>query len=83
MSQLMSEGVDLMLFGMGFVFVFLALLVVSTGLMSALVRKYEPAPVAQPARKAKKAAAGADPASDPVLLAVIQEAINQHRARRK
>lgn len=82
MSQLMSDGVDLMLFGMGFVFVFLALLVLSTTIMSALISKYEPAPTVKPARKARSSV-GTDPASDPVLLAVIQDAITQHRARRK
>lgn len=40
-SNLMSEGITLMLFGMGFVFVFLTSLVVVTSLMSWLVTKIE------------------------------------------
>lgn len=40
-SNLMSEGINLMLFGMGFVFVFLTLLVIVTSLMSKIIIKYE------------------------------------------
>ncbi|MBL1321804.1 MAG: OadG family protein [Methylophaga sp.] len=39
--SLLSEGMNLMLFGMGFVFVFLTLLVFATKLMSKLITKYE------------------------------------------
>ncbi|MFW5426548.1 MAG: OadG family protein [Methylophagaceae bacterium] len=39
--SLLSEGINLMLFGMGFVFVFLTLLVFATKLMSMLITKYE------------------------------------------
>ncbi len=40
-SSLMEEGISLMLFGMGFVFVFLTLLVIVTTLMSWVVTKIE------------------------------------------
>ncbi len=40
-SSLLNEGVTLMLFGMGFVFLFLTLLVFVTALMSKLMIKYE------------------------------------------
>lgn len=40
-TSLMSEGITLMLFGMGFVFVFLTLLVFATKLMSFLIVRYE------------------------------------------
>lgn len=40
-SNLLNEGLTLMLFGMGFVFVFLTLLVFVTSLMSKLIIKYE------------------------------------------
>lgn len=39
--NLLNEGLTLMLFGMGFVFVFLTLLVFATSLMSKLIIKYE------------------------------------------
>jgi len=40
-SNLLSEAINLTLFGMGFVFVFLALMVVLTSLMSAFVLKLQ------------------------------------------
>jgi oxaloacetate decarboxylase gamma subunit len=45
-NNLLSEAINLTLFGMGFVFVFLALMVVLTRFMSAAVLKIQPfAPV--------------------------------------
>lgn len=40
-SSLMEEGINLMLFGMGFVFVFLTLLVIVTSIMSRIITKIE------------------------------------------
>lgn len=40
-STLMSEGLTLMLTGMGFVFVFLTVLVLVTTLMSWIITRYE------------------------------------------
>ena len=42
-SNLLSETINLTLFGMGFVFVFLAVMVVVTNLMSLIVLKVQPA----------------------------------------
>lgn len=39
---LVSQGVNLLLYGMGVVFVFLSLLVLATGVMSALVQRFAP-----------------------------------------
>ena len=41
-NNLLAEAINLTLFGMGFVFVFLALMVVVTTLMSLLVIKLQP-----------------------------------------
>ena len=41
-NNLLSEAINLTLFGMGFVFVFLALMVVLTRFMSAAVLKIQP-----------------------------------------
>ena len=41
-SNLINEATNLTLFGMGFVFVFLALMVVVTTMMSVLVKKFQP-----------------------------------------
>lgn len=77
-SNLINEGLTLMTYGMGFVFVFLTLLVFATTFMSKLVVKFIPEP--QPAAPKPKAAAAA-PAGDQQLVAVISAAIKQHRAK--
>ena len=79
-SDLLIEGVELMLLGMGSVFTFLIILVFVTGIMSRLIDRFVPvpAPVAKPVRKAP-----ATDAVDPELLSVIGAAVKQHRARRR
>ncbi len=84
MDNLLSEGLELMIFGMGFVFVFLTLLVFVTGLMSKLVTKYGPAPVTKPAKKrtpaSASASAGAPAANNDELVAVISAAVHKYRS---
>ena len=75
-TDLIGQGLELMLFGMGTVVVFLMLLVLATSTMSALVRRIAPTP-AQPAEPEGKPPA----AGDPRLLAVITAAIRKHRTR--
>ena len=79
-SELMMEGVELMIFGMGSVFIFLILLVIITTLMSRVLGRYFPdalpAPKAAPRRKAS-------PAVDSELIAAIGAAVSQHRSRRR
>ena len=41
-SNLINEAINLTLFGMGFVFVFLALMVAVTTMMSLLVKRFQP-----------------------------------------
>lgn len=77
-SQLLSEGVELMLYGMGSVFVFLTLLILSIHLMARLLwRIAPPAAAVTPATPAVQAQG-----PEPDVLAAIQAAISQHRARR-
>jgi oxaloacetate decarboxylase gamma subunit len=69
-----------MLFGMGTVVVFLALLVVATTAMSRAVTRFFPEPeVAEPAPRAAAPAA----ADDQQLVAVISAALAIHRKRRR
>ncbi|MHA6494613.1 OadG family protein [Pseudomonas borbori] len=78
-SELLLEGVELMLFGMGFVFTFLLLLVLVIRVMSRVIDSFAsktPIPVAQ---TPKPAAAVGEPSAE--VLAAIQSAIHQHRAR--
>ena len=77
-SQLLLEGVEIMLFGMGSVFIFLVLLIFCIRLMSSLTARFVSEPVSVPtqARPAPAVEADAD------TLAAIQAAIHLHRARR-
>lgn len=78
-QTLMQQGTELMLYGMGTVFIFLTLLVLLTTIMSSLIQRFvksEPEAVPKPAPVAANAAQ-----NDSQLLAVISEAIKQHRAR--
>lgn len=77
----MQQGFDLMLFGMGTVVIFLAILVVSTQLMSWVIQRYftESEVAEAPARVAE---ADQGPL-DPRLLAVIKAAVDQHRIKRR
>ena len=76
-EDIISQGLELMLFGMGTVVVFLTLLVIATSVMSALVGRYAPTP------ELGIADVTAVPASaDATLLAVISAAIHKHRSRR-
>lgn len=79
-SELLLEGVELMLFGIGTVFLFLMLLVLMIRVMSWVIGQFAaktPVPVSVPL--AVKTAFD-EPNAD--VLAAIQSAIHQHRARR-
>ena len=78
-THLISEGLTLMAYGMGFVFCFLTLLVGATTLMSRTITRYFPqAPPAAACPMRTPAA----PAREGELVAVITAAIRQHRSRR-
>lgn len=78
-SSIIEQGVSLMLYGMGVVFVFLVILIFATSAMSAFLQKFFPH-VEEPTvvRKPRPAAAGAHGVSDRTLK-IIQAAISQHR----
>jgi len=77
-SELLLEGVEIMLFGIGSVYIFLILLIICIRLMSSIISRYDTAPAPRPitASPVSEVAADAD------ILAAIQAAIHQHRARR-
>jgi len=82
MENLLSEGFTLMIFGMGFVFVFLTLLVFATGGMSKFVSKYAPEPAPQPAKpRAAAAPAKAAGGSNDELVAVLSAAVHKYRSK--
>ena len=74
-DQLISQGLNLMALGMGVVFIFLALLVVTTQCMSAVVSRYFP-PVAA---ESLVDTAESSELPDSTTIAVIQQAIRMHR----
>ena len=69
---MIEQGLELVLFGMGTVFVFLTMLVFVTGLMSTVVLKSS-APIPQ----SSKAVAGTG--SDPALMAAAVAAVKRYR----
>ena len=79
MENLLTEGLSLMGFGLGFVFVFLTLLVFATSLMSKFVTKFIPEPVVLP--RAKPAAPVAAGQNKDELLAVLSAAMHHHRSK--
>lgn len=90
-SNLIAEGVNLMLVGMGFVFVFLTLLVIVTSLMSKLITRYEkdvgtlpeegiPAPTAVISQAMSDRQHADD---DKNLITVLSAAIHKFRSRHK
>lgn len=79
-QTLWQQGVELMLYGMGTVFVFLTILIVLTSVMSALLSRY-----VKPETVVTSGAGTPPPASgkDEQLIAVISAAIHKYRSRRK
>lgn len=76
-ATLLDQALDLLIFGMGTVFVFLALLVVAVNLMSRFMETYFPDAIV-PDAPTPKSKPGNDTV-DATTLAVIQAAIRQHR----
>ncbi len=77
-TTLIDQGVSLMLYGMGTVFVFLTIMVFATNLMSKLVNKLNPE---QPAPQSTAAPAqSVTTGPSPQVVAAIEQAISQHRA---
>jgi len=93
-SSLLNEGLTLMLFGMGFVFVFLTLLVFVTKIMSQLITKYEksvgvlpeggvPSPTAVIPRHGPIASVAHTPQEDKNLILILTAAVHEYRSRHK
>lgn len=78
-ESLLQQGLDLMLFGMLTVVLFLSLLVLATSALSALIRRFGP-PVAVPAPAAvPQRASGSAQGPSPAVVAAITAAIARHR----
>lgn len=80
--DLIHQGNNLLLFGMGTVFVFLSLLVLCTSLMSAFINKFFPE-VEKSAKAPLKAGMRKTDDIQPEILKAIQLAIREHRAKQQ
>lgn len=74
MTDQLTAGVELMLVGMGIVFLFLAMLIVAVNLMSAIILRFFPSAPASPTASGSKS-------GDPSVIAAIAAAIHQYRSK--
>lgn len=95
-SSLLSEGINLMMFGVGFVFVFLTLLVFATSAMSWLIIKLEkkvgvlpedgipsPTAVINPEKHAHIETEANNSTNDGHIVPLLSAAIHKFRSRNK
>lgn len=79
-AELFGEGINLMFSGMGFVLVFLLILIWAIGLMSKLINRFFPEPLSSPKAPSNATALSAAPTDDfERLRPVIAAAIAHHR----
>lgn len=79
-SELIGEGINLMFSGMGFVLVFLLILIWAIGVMSKLINRFFPKPQPEPKTSPNSTALSAAPTDDfERLRPVIAAAIAHHR----
>ena len=79
-SELIGEGINLMFSGMGFVLVFLLILIWAIGVMSKLINRFFPQPQPEPKTSPNSTALSAAPTDDfERLRPVIAAAIAHHR----
>ena len=79
-AELFGEGINLMFSGMGFVLVFLLILIWAIGLMSKLINRFFPEPLPPPKTPSNTTALSAAPTADfEHLRPVIAAAIAHHR----
>nr|WP_299244044.1 OadG family transporter subunit [uncultured Halomonas sp.] len=83
-ASLMQEGLSLVAFGMGFVFVFLTLLVFATALMSRLVMTFVPVKQDEPFRSPPDGGKSANKSlENDEVIAVIGAAVKRYRQRHR
>lgn len=75
MNEMMSSGIEIMLVGMGIVFLFLAMLVVAVNMMSTVIQRFFP----QIPEEITTTASVADPS----VIAAISVAVHQYRSKHK
>lgn len=76
MNEMMSSGVEIMMVGMGIVFLFLAMLIVAVNIMSALVQRFVP-------DITEELIPSTAVDTDPNVIAAISVAVHQYRNKHK
>ncbi len=79
MKEFMMQGVELMLIGMGIVFLFLVMLIGAVKLVAYLVTNFFPEEL--PATPARPTPAPVSNGVTPTVTAAITAAVHQHRAK--
>ncbi len=74
MAELMNSGVELMIVGMGIVFLFLTMLVITINLMSSIVQRFFP-----DVPKTKLPSPSVSSGPDKSTVAAITAAVHQYR----
>jgi len=78
MTEQMSKGIELMLAGMGIVFLFLTMLVLAINLMSSLIQRFFPE-----APSLVGTVTTSSSGIDKNIVAAITAAVHQHRIKNK
>ena len=82
-ENIVAQGLELMLYGMGTVVLFLALLVLVTTAMSGVVGRYFPEPTATaPVRPPRPSSSTETGTPESEVVAAIAAAVRQHRNRK-
>ncbi len=76
--SLLQQGLDLMIYGMGIVFLFLLVLVTAVAAMSRAIQRYLPHQESATPNKISTVPT----AASPQVVRVIQAALDQHRQRK-
>ncbi len=74
MNEILIEGIELMITGMGIVFAFLAMLIAAVNVMSSVVQRYFPVQ-----QLAKPVSPSFTSSSDSGIIAAITAAVTQYR----
>lgn len=80
-TNIISDGFILLVLGMGFVFLFLGLLVVAMNAMTAIINRFPTNETIARSNAVSSPAAPAAVSVDPNVLAAIRAAIAQHREK--
>ncbi len=73
MNEILIEGIELMITGMGIVFAFLAMLIAAVNVMSSVVQRYFPV------QQLAKPVSPSFTSSDSGIIAAITAAVTQYR----